>query len=113
MKQNVGLILYHRTTAENARAIMESGFKNSSGYFLSNRTWSGVWLSARPLDTRDDGEDDNLLMIRLDIPEQQLARWEWMAEGQSYREWLIPAGLINGFMTVTLVDQLDLLSVAA
>ncbi len=111
MKENAGLILYHRTTAENARAIIESGFKNSVGYFLNNRIWSGVWLSARPLDS--DGEDDNLLIIRLDIPEQQLARWEWTAEGQSYREWLMPAELINGVMTVALVDQLDLLSVAA
>ena len=113
MKQNAGLICYHRTTAENAQAIVERGFKNSAGYFLSNRTWSGVWLSARPLDIRADGEGDHLLMIRLDIPEPQLARWEWTAEWQSYREWLIPAELINGFMTVTLVDQLDLLSVAA
>src|SRR5712691_11387566 len=109
MKQNARLIFYHRTTAENARSIIESGFSNSLGYFLSNRTWTGVWLSSRPLDSGDYGEDDALLMVRLDIPEEQLARWEWTAEGRSYREWLIPAQLINGVMTVVLVDQLDLL----
>ena len=113
MKQNARLIFYHRTTAENARSIIESGFSNSLGYFLSNRTWTGVWLSSRPLDSGDYGEDDALLMVRLDIPEEQLARWEWTAEGRSYREWLIPAQLINGVMTVVLVDQLDLLPVAA
>ena len=113
MKQNARSMFYHRTTAKNARSILESGFRNSVGYFLSNRTWTGVWLSSRPLDTANDGADDALLMVRLDIPEQQLARWEWTAEGRSHREWLIPAQLINGVMTVALVDQLDLLPVAA
>jgi hypothetical protein len=109
MKQNARSIFYHRTTAENARSIIESGFRNSARYFLNNRTWTGVWLSSRPLDTGDDA----LLMVRLALPEQQLARWEWTAEGRSYREWLIPAQLINGVMTVALVNQLDLLPVAA
>ena len=113
MKQNGRLIFYHRTTAENAHSIMEGGFMNSAGYFLNNRVWTGVWLSARPLDTDDGAEGDTVLMVKLDIPEHQLARWEWRAEGRRYREWLIPAQLVNNCMAVEMVYQLDLSPVAA
>lgn len=113
MKQNGRVIFYHRTTAETAHSIMKSGFMNSAGYFQSNRTWTGVWLSARPLDTHDDDEGNALLMVKLDIPERQLARWEWTAEGRPYREWLVPAEVVNKSMSVEMVEQLDLSPVAA
>ena len=113
MKQNGRLIFYHRTTAENARSIMENGFMNSAGYFLGNRTWTGVRLSARPLAADDCTDGDVTLMIKLDMAEHQLARWEWTKEGRTYREWVIPAPLVNSCMTVEMVDELDLSPVAA
>jgi hypothetical protein len=113
MEQNGKLILYHRTTAAAARSIIESGFKNSSGYFLSNRTWTGVWLSSIPVDSEHGAEGDALLMVKLEVDEHELARWEWAAEGRSYREWLIPASLINRCATFELVDQMDSSAIVA
>ena len=113
MEQNGRFIFYHRTTAEKARSIIESGFRNSSGYFLSNRTWTGVWLSSIPVDSERGADGDALLMVKLEIDEQELARWEWAAEGRTYREWLIPANIINRCATFELVDQMDFSTVAA
>jgi hypothetical protein len=113
MKQNGRFIFYHRTNAENARAIIDGGFRNSSGYFLSNRIWTGVWLSSMPVDSEPGVEGDALLMVKLEIDAGELSRWEWTGEGRSYREWLLPASIVNKCATVQMVDQLDVSTIAA
>jgi hypothetical protein len=107
MKQNKKLICYHRTSAENAHSIMKNGFMNSAEYFLTNRTWTGVWLSSRPPQTTDRFQGESLLVVHLDMTEQELARWEFTGEGRSHREWLIPAKIVNRRATVELVEQLE------
>jgi hypothetical protein len=113
MKQNGRFIFYHRTSPTIAREIVESGFRNRSGYFMGNRTWTGVWLSSVPVDSQLDAQDEALLMVKLKVDEKELSRWEWTAEGRSHREWLIPAALINKCATVEMVDQMDTSTVAA
>ena len=111
MKQNGRFIFYHRTNADNARGIIDSGFKNSSGYFMNNRIWTGVWLSSIPVES--EASADALLMVKLEIDGRELSRWEWSGEGRSYREWLLPANIINRCATVEMVNQLDFSAVAA
>ncbi|HEY6119736.1 MAG TPA: hypothetical protein VIV66_07245 [Pyrinomonadaceae bacterium] len=113
MKKKGRFIFYHRTSAENARAIVDSGFTNSSGYFLSNRIWTGVWLSSIPVDSKSAAQEEALLLVKLELGERELSRWEWFGEGRSYREWLVPAGIINRCAKVEMVDQLDASTVAA
>jgi len=110
--QNGRFILYHRTNATGARGILENGFRNSSDYFLSNRLWSGVWLSSTPIED-PARSDESVLMVKLDLDERNLSRWEWISEGKSHREWLMPAGIVNKCATVELVDQFDTSTVAA
>ncbi len=43
-------------------------------------------------------------MVELEIDRRELARWEWAAEGRTYREWLIPANILNKCATVELVE---------
>jgi hypothetical protein len=112
MRQKGKFIFYHRTNADNAQAIVDNGFKNSSGYFLSNRLWTGVWLSSIPVYS-DSNHNDALLMVKLELDQRELSRWEWTAEGGSHREWLVPAGLLNRWATVELLDELDVSPVAA
>jgi len=113
MKHNERFIFYHRTNADNGRAIVDSGFKNSSGYFMNNRIWTGVRLSSIPVDSDPLLTGDALLMVKLDMDEGELSRWEWTAEGRSHREWLMPATLVNRCATVEMADQLDASTVAA
>src|SRR6266849_687765 len=117
MNHNGRFMFYHRTNAVDAREIIDSGFTNTSGYFLNNRIWTGVWLSSIPIDVEPDAEADSLLMVKLKIDERELSRWEWVAEGRSYREWLVPAAIVNRCAAVEMVDQmvdqLDFSTVAA
>jgi hypothetical protein len=113
MKRNGKFIFYHRTNADNGRAIVDSGFKNSSGYFMNNRIWTGVRLSSIPVDSNPLLAGETLLMVKLNMDEGELSRWEWTSERRSHREWLMPATIVNRCATVEMVDQLDFSAVAA
>ena len=85
---------YHRTSA--AKKILEEGFRDREatyGVIGANRTFRGVWLSDRPLDAADCIDGDTLLKI--EIPETLLVDYEWIEDGKHYREWLIPAEVVN------------------
>ena len=113
MKHNGRFMFYHRMNPVTAREIIDSGFSDTSGYFLNNRIWTGVWLSSIPVDNEEGADEDSFLMVKLDIPERELSRWEWVAEGRSYREWLVPAAIVNRCAAVEMVEQLDVSPVAA
>jgi hypothetical protein len=86
------MILYHRTSAASAETILSEGFRDGVGTYLTNREWTGVWLSDVPLDTNEGAEGDTYLQVEL--PESDISDFEWIEEGKGYREWLIPARMI-------------------
>jgi len=103
------LILFHRTSEEAARAIVESGFRDNTGTYLTGEEFTGVWLSNRPLDANEGAWGDSLLRVTIDLSESELTAHEWVNEGnESYREWIIPASLINPRAKVELVDEDEL-----
>jgi hypothetical protein len=97
------MILYHRTTAANAEQILRDGFRDNVGTYLTTREHSGVWLSDVPLDINEGAKGDTLLKVEL--PEQVIADFEWIEEGKPYREWLIPAQRINEQAKASIVDE--------
>ena len=99
------VILYYRTSLENAREIMEGGFRDSAGYFLNNRIWTGVWLSSVPIDAKTGNQAEAVLRVKIEMDDRKLASWEWTSEGQNYRAWLIPANVINRCATVELAQH--------
>jgi hypothetical protein len=70
-----------------------------------NKEWSGVWLSDKPLDANEGARGDVLLKVKLDLTEEQLDDYEWIEEGKAYREWLIPAALVNAKGTVRIAGE--------
>jgi hypothetical protein len=110
MNPQSGILLYHRTSTEIARTIIAEGFRDSAEFFENTRTWTGVWFSSSP-HTADDGEV--ALRVRLDIEEQELASWEWTGEGRDYREWLIPANIVNQRGKIEGLEDSDHSTVAA
>ena len=50
---------------------------------------------------------DVLLEVALDMGEDDLASYEWSEEGKPYREWLIPAAIVNARATVRIVEDED------
>lgn len=94
MRESGNYILFHHTTQEDARAILDDGFRNDCGSYLSNRTWAGVWLSASP-EVASLTTSGVSLAVKLAMTENELERWEWTGEGRQTREWLIPARVLN------------------
>ena len=62
-----------------------------------NNHGQSFWLSDRPLDSNDTGNVGayTTLAVTLDCNFDALSDYEWVQEGQSYREWLIPADFVN------------------
>src|SRR5450432_2998813 len=88
--------LFRCTSADKAREIMKAGFVDATGTYLTDREWTGVWLADRPLDATDGVAGDTVVEVRLDLTDEELDHWEWKEdEKQSFREFLIPAGLVN------------------
>jgi hypothetical protein len=62
---------------------------------MATETFRGVWLSNVPLDSNEGTKGEDLLTI--EIPDAVLAEYEWIEEGKPYREFLVPAELVNKF----------------
>jgi hypothetical protein len=110
MKPQTSVILYHRTSVENARTILSEGFHDSAGFIGNTRTWTGVWFSSSP----SGGENEEVvLVVRLNLDERELAKWEWTGEGRPFNEWLIPANIVNQRGTIERTENSDHSIVAA
>ena len=99
--------LYHRTTEGVARHIVADGFRDSESYYGTENPHSGVWLSDRPLDADEGAVGNALLRVELNIGDREIAQFEWIEDGKPYREWLIPACLINELGTIVVAEIRD------
>jgi len=93
--------LYHRTSAANT--ILTRGFKDSSDAYRMNSCYRGVWVSDSPVDAHDATDGDEVLVI--EIPESAIAEYEWVEEGVDYREWIVPAELLNRLGVVEMMKD--------
>jgi hypothetical protein len=100
------VILYHRTTEHIARQIIANGFRDGEGAYMTTHVWSGVWVSDRPLDENEGARGNALIRIELAKEECEIAKFEWIEDGKGYREWLMPADLINEFGAVE-IQEID------
>ena len=69
---------------------------------MTQNTYSGVWVSDRPLDLNEGACGDTLLRITLAIDDDALSEFEWVEEDKGYREWLVPASLLNAHGLVSI-----------
>jgi hypothetical protein len=99
--------LFHVTNAESANAILRDGFRDCHGSYLTDQEFFGVWLSDRPLDAGAGAWRDTVLAVAFTTTETELDAYEWVEEGKSYREWLIPAQVIRQLATVAVVENLE------
>ena len=87
--------LYHSTTEGLAQAVLDEGFcdEGVAITYLADCVFTGVWLSDCQLGWNEGAEGDVALTVEIDG--RTIRRYEWMEEGRTYREWLIPAALLN------------------
>jgi hypothetical protein len=99
------LVLWHRTTVENATLILRGGFRDARGRYMTDREFIGVWLSSRPLDANEGAWGECLLRVELDCSEDAIKDFEWIEEGKGYREWLLPAAFLKTHASVVIVQD--------
>ena len=87
-------IFYHRTTDEAAKSILTHGFRDTTGKYMTDREWSGIWLSDEPLDP-PEMRFSAVLQVTFEAEVVDFDYYEWPEEGKPYREWLIPAVIAN------------------
>ena len=83
--------LFHRTT--NAEEILKNGFQDMQGQHQSTSNLRGILMTDEPLQTKEDSTGFDLLV--LDIPEELVTPYEWTDPGKPYREFVVPAELVN------------------
>jgi hypothetical protein len=91
--------LFRVTDREEAEAILKSGFIDHTGTYLTEREWSGVWLSNVRLESNEGVIEDTVPEVQIEATEEMLADYEWIEEGKNYCEWLIPATVLNSLVT--------------
>jgi hypothetical protein len=98
------IILYHRTTEKIAKKIIAKGFRDSTDYYMTQRLHTGVWVSNVPLDEDEGASGNALLRIELAMEEREIGSFEWIEDGKPYREWLMPAALLNEFGKIEIAE---------
>lgn len=87
--------LYHRTAKANAVLILRDGFLDREERYTSDFDTRGVWFSDQTRQEMDLGSGGSVMSIDLAMAQQDLAAFEWTEDETPYREWLIPARLVN------------------
>ncbi|WP_078345262.1 hypothetical protein [Mycobacteroides chelonae] len=97
---------FHTTDA--AATILRDGFRDSTGsYLFENLALTGVWIGDRPMTVNEGAKGDQVLHIKL--PDHlDLRDYEVIEEDKPYREWCVPAALLNEYAEVTLPPANDL-----
>ena len=96
---------FHIASNKNAEAILKEGFRDGTGYYLTDRLWTGVWISDKPFE--DAHLSDTNTLLGIEIPEEDISDLEWPEEGKPYREWLVLAEILNSYGPPAVIDDYD------
>ena len=88
-----------------ARAILTEGFHNACGTYGMLIVLEGIFVSDRPIDCNEGAKGDALLSIELAASENELADFEIVEDGKTWREWIVPAKLLNAGRRSLLMDE--------
>lgn len=111
-REGVGMSrYYHRTEA--ASAIMREGFMDATGsYGFASTILSGVFIADVIADISDGARGEDV--IELEIPDDvELGPFEIIEELKGFREWCVPAALLNAanvslrLLTQDEVDEIE------
>ena len=86
--------LYHSTSAGDAQAILETGFRDADFMGVAR----GVFFADRPLLGFDSVARSAEVTLEVEPTAALQDEWELIEEGRpedAYREWLVPANVAN------------------
>ena len=88
------MFVYHCANSDNAETILDGGFRDWTGYYMTDAEHTGVWVSDEPIEMASVPGTE---VLRIEIPESEIAEFEWFGRGKLQREWLVPAELLNRY----------------
>lgn len=92
---------FHTTDA--AYVILRDGFRGGTGnYMLVGFTLTGVFLADRPVDSNEGAQGDQVLAVEFG-DDVRLDEFELVEDGAPYREWCVPAEILNRHAMVRLL----------
>jgi hypothetical protein len=104
--------VFHRTWSRNAKSILKTGFEDRKGSHFTRTERTGVFVSAVPLDSNEGADGDVLLSI--EVPINVLNEYCWNESGKLYREYLVPAEILNAYRPIWIDDaELTLIGIGA
>jgi hypothetical protein len=56
---------------------------------------TGVWVSDVPLDESEGAKGHDVLQVELNVEPSTLESYEIIKDGKPYREWCMPAAMLN------------------
>ena len=74
---------------------MRFGFRNGHGFYGIDVVQSGIWLSEYPLSSDEGAHGDTVLRIITPLNPQLFRHYERIEPGKPYREWCVPAKIVN------------------
>ena len=103
--------LFHITSNLNAEAILKEGFRTTTGYYFTDRDWTGfatrfannIRLFSKPW--KGEGGFDDGILFSIEIPENIINEFELVEKGNAIREFLAPATLLNCYEPVVVTDD--------
>ena len=105
-----GFILYHVTSAAAATTILRSGFFDGEGSYGTEIELRGVFLSNRALDTNEGVGPSSDVVLAVTFASTALSdldEYELVEDGKSYREWCIPASVVQRRTIVQIAETDD------
>jgi hypothetical protein len=103
MERGATTTYFHTTDA--APAILRDGFlEGEGGYMFANLTLRGVFLANVPVGVNEGAKGEDVLAVTLP-DDVDLGDYELGQEGSTYREWCVPANLINALGSVRLLTS--------
>ena len=103
--------LFYITNNLNADGILREGFRTTTGYYFTDRDWTGfatkfvnnIWLSSKQDKGKDFFDEDTLFAI--EIPEDVINEFEVVGTEKVTREFLVPAALLNHYESLVVTDD--------
>ncbi len=88
--------LYH--VSDQAEIILKEGFHDGPGFYREGKLHRGVWMFSKPTDDRPDAPALDPRTVVVVVPDEVVARYEWVEEGSPQRKFLIPATVLNRYL---------------
>ena len=107
------MLVFHVTTRENAEQIRLNGFIDPQEININGHECvpieEGVYFADQPLQDGSLDSEANFY-FQIDIPDEILDEFEAADEASevvSYREWVIPADVVNKYFTDRTINNLE------